>query len=64
MHRRLEGIEGLSQTLDDFAAAGAGVVAVNGGDGTVPLMPNRPMPEMTAKKSSMGCTRAPARRRR
>ena len=49
LHRRLEGIEGLSQALDDFAAAGTGVIAVNGGDGTVSavlteLLERRPFP--------------------
>lgn len=35
LHRQLDGIEGLAQALDDFAAAETGVLAVNGGDGTV-----------------------------
>ncbi len=35
LHRQLDGIDGLAEALDDFAAAETGVVAVNGGDGTV-----------------------------
>ena len=35
LHRRLEGVDGLSQVLDEFASAETSVVAVNGGDGTV-----------------------------
>ncbi|MCG8692019.1 MAG: hypothetical protein MI806_12495 [Minwuiales bacterium] len=35
MHAELDGIEGLSATLKDFAAKDVGVVAVNGGDGSV-----------------------------
>ena len=35
MHRPLEGVAGLAEVLDDFAAAEVGVIAVNGGDGTI-----------------------------
>ena len=35
LHRRLDGIDGLAEVLDDFAAAEVGVIAVNGGDGTI-----------------------------
>ncbi len=35
LHRPLEGIVGLAEVLDDFAAAEVGVIAVNGGDGTI-----------------------------
>ncbi|WP_162906830.1 diacylglycerol kinase family protein [Algihabitans albus] len=35
IHRPIEGLSGLAEALDDFADAGAGVIAINGGDGTV-----------------------------
>ena len=35
LQRHLDGIEGLAETLAEFAMAGVEVVAVNGGDGTV-----------------------------
>lgn len=35
LHRELDGIEGLAEALDDFAAAGIDLLAINGGDGTV-----------------------------
>ncbi len=35
LHRRLDGIDGMAEVLDDFAAAEVGVIAVNGGDGTI-----------------------------
>ena len=35
LHRILDGIEGLAETLGEFATAGVEVVAVNAGDGTV-----------------------------
>ncbi|MEM7222922.1 MAG: diacylglycerol kinase family protein [Pseudomonadota bacterium] len=34
IHRPIAGLEGLSEALDDFAAAEVGVIAINGGDGT------------------------------
>lgn len=34
-HARLTGIDGLSQTLEEFAREGVGVIVTNGGDGTV-----------------------------
>jgi hypothetical protein len=35
LHRSLDGVDGLAEVLDDFAAAEVGVIGVNGGDGTV-----------------------------
>ncbi len=35
LHRPLDGIDGMAEVLDDFAAAQVGVIAVNGGDGTI-----------------------------
>lgn len=35
LHRELNGIDGLAQALEDFAAAEVDLIAVNGGDGTV-----------------------------
>lgn len=35
LHRPLDGVAGMAEVLDDFAAAQVGVIAVNGGDGTI-----------------------------
>lgn len=35
LHRELEGVDGLTEVLAEFAAAGIDALAVNGGDGTV-----------------------------
>ena len=35
LHRPLDGITGMAEVLDEFAAAEVGLIAVNGGDGTI-----------------------------
>ena len=35
LHRPIQGLSGLAEALNDFAAAGTAVIAINGGDGTV-----------------------------
>lgn len=53
IHRRLEGVDGLGEVLADFARAEVGVIAINGGDGTVSavlteLLGRRPFSEQPA----------------
>ncbi len=53
IHRRLEGVNGLGEALAEFARAEVGVIAINGGDGTVSavlteLLGRRPFSEQPA----------------